>query len=130
MKILYHGFAMRALDPALLSQAVIIREDDDAPAAQGSVPSQMPLMALPEHVLKNPGVRVRGHASVPGSGPKGETCGSCDHVRSRSGSARTYTKCALTQSKWTGGAGSDVRRKDPACIKWTQKFNLKMGKSS
>jgi hypothetical protein len=120
--ILYHGFAMKALDPALLSQAVIIREPgDDAPAAQASVPVQMPLMALPEHVLKSPGVRVRGHAAIPGTGPKGETCGSCGGMRIRSG-AKNYTKCGLTQSKWTGGAATDVRRKDPACSKWIRRF--------
>lgn len=122
MIILYHGFVMKALDPALLSQAVIIREPgDDAPAAQASVPSQMSLMVLPEHVLKNPGVRVRGHAAQPGSGPAAETCGSCASLIFKSG-ARKYFKCRLTMSRWTGGAGTDVRRRDPACIKWTARF--------
>jgi hypothetical protein len=119
--ILYHGFAMKALDPALLSQAIIIREPgDDAPAAQASVPVQMSLMAFSEGVQAP--VKTRGHAMPSGTGPRGETCGSCASVRRRNGGGRNYTKCSLTMSKWTAGAGSDVRLRDPACSKWTQRF--------
>lgn len=59
----------------------------------------------------------RGHARPPGTGPAGETCGSCQHIARRQW-AGTYMKCALNQAKWTRGPGSDVRARDPACEKW------------
>ena len=121
MIILYHGFVVKALDPSLMALAEIIWEPgDDAPAAHASAGSQMSLMALPEHVLKRP--RVRGHAAMPGSGPAGQTCGTCGSLSRRGTGAKTYIKCGLTQSKWTGGAGSNVRVKDPACVKWSKDF--------
>lgn len=58
-----------------------------------------------------------GHAAPPGSGPQGETCGSCRHL-ARKRMAKTYLKCALMQAIWTGGGGTDVRARDPACAKW------------
>lgn len=59
--------------------------------------------------------RRRGHAAMPGTGPKGETCRTCVHlVRHRM--AKTYLKCDLI--RWTSGPGTDVRAKDPACSRW------------
>lgn len=57
------------------------------------------------------------HAAAPGSDPQGETCGSCAHLF-RNVMAKTYFKCELTKRGWTGGAGTDVKHKDPACSKW------------
>lgn len=58
-----------------------------------------------------------GHAMKPGTGPAGETCGSCRHlVRVRF--AKTYLKCELARALWTGGRKTDVRARDAACIKW------------
>ncbi len=57
----------------------------------------------------------------PGSGERvaqgEETCGSCGHlvVRRRN---RTYFKCGLVPQ--TFGAGTDIRKKWPACIKWVE----------
>lgn len=117
---------MKALDPALLPLAVIIREPgDDAPATQASAPSQMPLMVLPTHVQRQP-AKVRGHAAVPGTGPSGETCGSCEHLF-RNRMSKVYLKCGLTRSKWTGGAGTDMKARDAACVKWKQKPNQREG---
>lgn len=63
-------------------------------------------------------IPVRGHAAQPGSGPEGETCGSCNHlVRKRR--ARTYFKCGLI--RWTSGPATDIRKRDPACEFWTPK---------
>lgn len=59
----------------------------------------------------------RGHAAPPGTGPAGETCGSCANlIRKRM--SKTYLKCELTRIVWTGGAGTDVRARDPACSRW------------
>lgn len=77
-----------------------------------------PLMILPARMVAAPGApKKRGHADRPGTGPKGETCGSCEHLAKRH-FAKTYTKCGLTKATWTGGGGSDVRHKDPACSFW------------
>lgn len=80
------------------------------------------LMVLPAHVLASMDSRVkmRGHADRPGTGPDGETCGSCSSLY-RNQMAKTYLKCLLTRAKWTGGGGTDVRLRDAACSKWTAK---------
>ena len=58
-----------------------------------------------------------GHASKPGTGPAGETCGSCKHIF-RNVLAKTYLKCGLNRAMWTGGRKSDIRARDAACLKW------------
>ena len=59
----------------------------------------------------------RGYAAPPGSGPTGETCKSCRHLF-RNILSKTYLKCDLMRSGWTGGAASDVRAGSPACSRW------------
>jgi hypothetical protein len=59
----------------------------------------------------------RGHAGIPGSGPAGETCGSCKHL-CRNQMAKVYLKCGLNRQMWTGGRASDVRARDLACKFW------------
>lgn len=66
------------------------------------------------------GTPARGYAARPGSGPAGETCGSCRHlVRKRM--SRAYLKCELMRAVWTGGHGTDVLARSPACAKWSAK---------
>ena len=63
------------------------------------------------------GTQAKGYAAMPGTGPKGETCGSCDHlVRKRL--ARVHRKCGLMERHWTGGEGTDVLTTAPACRSW------------
>ena len=63
------------------------------------------------------GTQAKGYAAMPGTGPEGETCGSCDHlVRKRL--ARVYRKCGLMEHHWTGGKGTDVLTNAPACRNW------------
>lgn len=59
-----------------------------------------------------------GYAAAPGTGPNGETCGSCANCRVRTGSARRFYKCVLMVSAWTHGRASDVLLKSPACKRW------------
>lgn len=75
------------------------------------------LMILPPSALLGTVVKKRGHADRPGTGPKGETCGSCRHIAKRQ-MAKVYTKCGLTRATWSGGGATDVRHKDPACSRW------------
>jgi hypothetical protein len=116
MKYLYNGHLFRAIDPKFLPLAEIIYEPDDlAPATQAPA-AQLPLMQLPKTALR--AMKIRGHAARPGTGPAGECCGSCSSLVRREGGARRFFKCRLTKAKWTQGTGTDVRQKDPACIRW------------
>lgn len=65
--------------------------------------------------------KLRGlHAAPVGSGPAGETCGSCVHLHRREMS-KTYLKCGLCEKAWTGGGGTDVKARDAACSKWERR---------
>lgn len=66
------------------------------------------------HVVKR---RVSGYADAPGTGPQGETCGTCKH-KARRVYAKVYHKCRLMQAIWTCGAATDIRVRSPACSKW------------
>jgi hypothetical protein len=61
-----------------------------------------------------------GHIMPPGTGPAGETCGSCKHLF-RNRMAKTYLKCSLNRDRWTGGGKTDVRARDDACKAWEAK---------
>ena len=54
-----------------------------------------------------------------GSGPEGQTCGPCKHLY-RHRMAKTYLKCDLMRRHWTGGAGTDIKARWPACRQWQQ----------
>lgn len=63
----------------------------------------------------------RGYAYAPGTGPAGETCGSCQHIYRKGGASKTYLKCQKARAKWTGGPGSDIYSRSPACKFWEAK---------
>ena len=58
-----------------------------------------------------------GYAALPGTGPAGETCGTCRHHAIVQHSNR-YHKCGLMRQKWTGGVKTDIRVRSPACREW------------
>lgn len=58
-----------------------------------------------------------GYAARPGTGPAGETCGSCRHCVYRTGHQRYY-KCNLMMASWSRGRGTDVAYRSPACALW------------
>lgn len=78
------------------------------------------LMVLPSSALAYAKtiVRKRGHAGHPGQGPKPETCKSCRHKSAVPVGRKTVYKCQLNRRNWTGGPGSDIHLKDPACEFW------------
>lgn len=61
-------------------------------------------------------VQPRGYYYHPGTGPAGETCGSCAHII-----GRRYKKCSLNQARWTHGRGTDILARSPACKYWEVK---------
>lgn len=65
--------------------------------------------------------RDLAHPARPGTGPDGETCGTCTHcVRTPRGN-RHYYKCAWLHKHWTHGPGTDIRLKHEACRFWSRK---------
>lgn len=79
------------------------------------------IMQLPLHVLPDSAKTTaqRGHFARPGTGPEGETCGTCRHYTVKSGdTSKPYRKCGKALAKWTRGPGSDIRKKDPSCHGW------------
>lgn len=69
------------------------------------------------------------YAAEPGTGPDRETCRTCKHKTYKPGVAGSYLKCRLTRKHWTGGAGTDIKARTPACNKWEQHPREKMGKT-
>lgn len=59
--------------------------------------------------------KLGGYAGLPGKGPKGETCRSCANLAR----FRKWSKCWLMKSFWTGGRGTDVLLRSPACGRWS-----------
>ena len=81
---------------------------------------------LPLHVVQQAErakqLKRRGHAAQPGTGPAGETCKTCHHLaRNVMYSGKAFSKCELEKARWTGGTGTDIRQRDPACLKWMAK---------
>lgn len=70
-----------------------------------------------EHRRQRKSAVARGYAAQPGTGPAGESCKTCVHL-ARQRFAKTYLKCALMRAVWTGGSGTDVKARSPACRRW------------
>lgn len=68
-----------------------------------------------------PKTEKKGYAAPPGTGPAGETCGTCGHIYAHDYNSRTYFKCMMGKGGYTSGSGSDIRKKSPACMFWTKK---------
>lgn len=64
-------------------------------------------------------IEPRGYAHHPGTGPRGETCGSCWFAEKH----RRWHKCGHLNArhKQTGGRGSDILVSAPACMYWEPK---------
>jgi hypothetical protein len=59
-------------------------------------------------------VQPRGYAYFPGTGPEGETCGSCQHISK----GRRWSKCKLRRHTWSNGRGTDILVRAAACKFW------------
>lgn len=88
---------------------------DDGPRLE--LPKREPLVldAAPR-VRGKHYVEPRGYAARPGTGPEGKTCRDCAHYVQRcSGGRRSFPKCGRAEHRWTGGRGSDILARAPAC---------------
>lgn len=61
--------------------------------------------------------KLRGYYLTPGSGPAGETCGTCKHHAVLQ-YANNYHKCLRVREGWTSGYGTDILVRSPACSGW------------
>lgn len=64
--------------------------------------------------LRNKSPQARGYAAVPGTGPEGQTCGTCHHIYR----THRFRKCNLMRRIWTHGPGTDIKARTPACSKF------------
>lgn len=71
----------------------------------------------PKERKKRKEPQPQGHAWMPGTGPAGETCGTCLHLY-RHQQAKTYLKCGKNSAIWTHGRRTDIRARDAACKFW------------
>lgn len=60
-------------------------------------------------------IQPRGYYYHPGTGPEGETCGSCKNCVGRGGH---YLKCELNRARWTHGRATDILARAGACKYW------------
>lgn len=58
-----------------------------------------------------------GYAQQPGTGPQGETCGTCKHCQ-RVVLAKVIYKCAANRARWSHGRKTDILKRAPACRLW------------
>jgi hypothetical protein len=60
--------------------------------------------------------KAAGYAAQPGTGPEGETCGSCSWCRAKQmRSGRRFYKCGRMTRAWTHGRATDICLRSPAC---------------
>ena len=60
----------------------------------------------------------RGYIATPGTGPKGETCRTCQHVVRVRLMGEQRLRCGLNQAKWKKTNRSRVIPTSPACSQW------------
>lgn len=70
---------------------------------------------------KNKGPTAKGYAYFPGTGPDGETCGTCRHCFKKTYIARPSFKCLLMRGTWTRTRKTDILVRSKACKKWEAK---------
>jgi hypothetical protein len=89
------------------------------PTQTGLFGGEAPARPVPGSVTTE---AAQGYAAPPGTGPEGETCGSCSHCRVKEGRCRgrirRYYKCAVMLPQWTNRRATDVLIQSPACRQW------------
>ena len=62
---------------------------------------------------------VKAYPAPPGTGPPGETCGTCSNSHYHKPSKKRFWKCKLIYM--THGEGTDIKVRSPSCRHWTPK---------
>jgi hypothetical protein len=63
-----------------------------------------------------------GGVALAGTGPSGETCGTCNHAMRKRLHKKNVYKCGCNVPHWTHGRKTDILLKTPACIYWSPKW--------
>lgn len=63
------------------------------------------------------GASDRAHPYPPGSGPRGQSCGTCAKLCTRE-YRRKFFKCRVLMKHWTRTRATDVQLRDAACLAW------------
>lgn len=95
-------------------------ELDGMPPEPAPRPQREPLVLQPPRPRGKHYVEPRGYAAAPGTGPLNKTCRDCAHYTHREGVAGTYPKCGANRARWTGGRGSDILARAPACNRFEE----------
>ena len=66
-------------------------------------------------------IQPRGYAFPPGTGPRGETCRTCQHKVTVRTDSNTFPKCELVRVNWTHSRRTDILVSSPACQYWKQR---------
>lgn len=75
-------------------------------------------IGLPPLAASTPPLHLQPTPAPIGSGPTGETCGSCVFCNAKGGVAGRYLKCYQTDGAWDQGKATDIKAKWPACSEW------------
>lgn len=99
-----------------MSAAYLFGFEANESDAAVSVPSRPQLvLAAPGRARGKHYIEPRGYAAPPGSGPEAYTCRQCAHYTHKGGVSGSYPKCGKNRARWTGGRGSDILARAPAC---------------
>lgn len=88
---------------------------------------EAPVQPTPVQIKRRRESQPRGYPAMPGTGPEGKCCKDCANYVIRS-LAKDYRKCLLMRAVWTGGPGTDIRARSPACSKFSDAARAKEGK--
>lgn len=68
--------------------------------------------------MKTSTVPAQGYAAAPGTGPSGQTCGTCEHCWLQEGQQRSWYKCRLMRHCWSNSRTTDILVSSPACSRF------------
>lgn len=83
-----------------------------------SITEQLSLDLHLDAIMQQVRKRDNAHPYGPGSGPAGQTCGTCQKCSVVDYHNKRYYKCHVLMKFWTHSYGTDIRKKDLACKSW------------
>ena len=120
----YRGNRRRAEKLAQKARQPTDRKKAPAGAQAMSTESDLFGGSLPvekgEPLLPTGAAAMRTTPALSGSGPKGETCRTCQYATRIGGYSKTFYKCGRTRESWTSSERTDIKLRWPACSEWSR----------